>query len=107
MTKAQIHNRLVIRRKTGSESASLQIFDYQKKKIEVSDTKIENLVKQLIKKLKTRKLFLGVMESCTGGGLANVITNLAGASEVFKGGIVAYSTEVKIKFGVPEKLIKK
>lgn len=99
----------------------LKIFDYRKKKIVVSENKIEdlvrNLVKKLIKKLKnppsprlrrTRgKLFLGVMESCTGGGLANAITNVPGASETFKGGIVAYSTEVKIRYGVSKDLIKK
>ncbi len=69
--------------------------------------KVEDKVKKLIKDLKKKKLFLGVMESCTGGGLANAITNVVGSSEVFKGGIVAYSNEVKIKFGVSKKLIKK
>jgi PncC family amidohydrolase len=75
--------------------------------MKITTRKIEVLVEKLIKKLKKRKLFLGVMESCSGGGLANAITNVPGASEIFKGGIVAYSTELKIKFGVPKKLIKK
>ncbi len=83
------------------------IFDYRKKKIKVNEKKIEALVKELIEKLKARKFFLGIMESCTGGGMANVITNIPGASDVFKGGIVAYSTEIKKIFGVPKELIKK
>ncbi len=69
--------------------------------------KIEKLAKKLVEKLKAKKLFLGVMESCTGGGVANAITNVIGASEVFKGGIVAYSTEVKIKFGAAKNLMKR
>ncbi|MFN3302003.1 MAG: CinA family protein [Patescibacteria group bacterium] len=68
---------------------------------------MEKLVEKLIKKLKKKKLFLGVMESCTGGGLANAITNVVGASEIFKGGIVAYATEIKVNFGVSQKIIKK
>ena len=72
-----------------------------------SGKKVEFLVKKLIKDLKKKKLFLGVMESCTGGGFSNAITNVEGASEIFKGGIVAYSNEVKIKFGVSKNLIKK
>lgn len=84
-----------------------QIFDLRKKRIKISETKIESLVKELIKKLKAKKLFLGVMESCTGGGLANAITNVPHASEIFKGGIIAYSNEIKIKYGLSKNLIKK
>ena len=83
-----------------------KIFDYQKNKIEIDEKKIEGLVRKLIKKLKKRKIFLGAMESCTGGGFSNAITNVEGASEIFKGGVVAYSNEIKIKFGVLKNLIK-
>jgi len=48
-------------------------------------------------KLKEQKLSLGLAESCTGGYIAHLITSLSGSSEYFKGGIVAYSNEVKIK----------
>ena len=45
-------------------------------------------------------------ESCTGGLLAARLTEPAGASEYVKGGIVAYSNEVKIsQAGVPQELI--
>ncbi len=69
--------------------------------------KIEKEIKGLMKVLKRKKIFLATMESCTGGALINEITNIPGASEITKGGIVAYSTEQKIYFGVPEDLIKK
>ena len=46
--------------------------------------------------LKSKKLSLSTAESCTGGGVAAAITSVAGSSEYFEGGIVAYSNDVKI-----------
>lgn len=69
--------------------------------------KIEKLTKEIMKILKKRKIFLATMESCTGGALINTITNIPGASEITKGGIVAYASEQKIFYGVPKDLIKK
>lgn len=45
--------------------------------------------------LKLKKLSLSTAESCTGGGIAAAITSVAGSSEYFMGGIVAYSNDVK------------
>lgn len=45
------------------------------------------------------------MESCTGGCLANAITNIPGASEILKFSAVTYSNEFKIKMGVPKEII--
>ena len=45
------------------------------------------------------------MESCTGGGIANAITNIEGASEVFKFSAVTYSNEYKSKMGVDKNII--
>ena len=45
--------------------------------------------------LKAKKLSLSTAESCTGGGIAALITSVPGSSEYFNGGIVAYSNEVK------------
>ena len=51
---------------------------------------------------------LATAESCTGGFIANQITNVPGASKVFLGGVVAYSNEVKVKFlGVRSGTLKK
>ena len=45
--------------------------------------------------LRQRGLTLAVAESCTGGGLGNQVTSVAGSSEVFLGGVIAYSNSVK------------
>ena len=47
------------------------------------------------------------MESCTGGGVVNAITNCEGASEVLKYSAVTYSNEYKVKMGVPKEVIDK
>ena len=44
---------------------------------------------------KKRGLALATAESCTGGNIAHLITQLAGASDYFLGGIVSYANEVK------------
>ena len=57
--------------------------------------------------LKEKGLTLATMESCTGGYLANSITEAAGSSDYFKGGVVAYSDQFKIANGVPTETIEK
>ena len=52
----------------------------------------------VVRRLTRRKKTLAVAESCTGGGLANRITNVPGASVIFLGGVVAYQNRVKQKF---------
>ena len=47
------------------------------------------------------------MESCTGGGVADAITSIEGASEILKFSAVTYSNEFKIKMGVSEDIINK
>ena len=51
----------------------------------------------VIQALKTKDLTLGVAESCTGGLIAKRLTDVPGASAVFKGGVVSYTNEVKEK----------
>ena len=61
----------------------------------------------LIKKLAEAGKTISVMESCTGGGIANAITNVSGASEVFSFGAVTYSNEYKLRFGVSKEVLDK
>ncbi len=66
----------------------------------VDDDTMESVVLQL---LRERGLTLGLAESVTGGLVAGRITNVPGASEVFRGSIVSYASEVKFDLlGVPE-----
>lgn len=63
--------------------------------------------KQLVEKLMEKGKTISSMESCTGGGLANAVTNVKGASEVLKYSAVTYSQEFKIKMGVSKEIIDK
>jgi len=68
-------------------------------------SKIEAVV---VRRLTRKQKTLALAESCTGGFIAHQITNVPGASEVFLGGIVAYSNGVKEKFlGVRPATLKK
>lgn len=62
-------------------------------------------MEEIINKLTEKSLTIATMESCTGGAIANAITNVEGASNVFKFGAVTYSNEYKIKMGVPKEVI--
>ena len=64
-------------------------------------------MEHVIELLKKKKKTISTMESCTGGYLANTITNVEGSSEVFKFGAVTYSNEFKIKMGVSSEVIQK
>lgn len=57
--------------------------------------------------LKRHGLSLACMESCTGGHLANMITDEEGSSAYFKGGIVAYSKELKLACGVDPAVLER
>jgi len=66
---------------------------------------MDELCSEIVKVLKQRNKTIAFMESCTGGFLANEITNISGASEVLKVSAVTYSNEYKIKFGVDKNII--
>jgi len=56
--------------------------------------------------LNEHGLTLATMESCTGGFLANSITDVAHCSTYYKGGVVAYTNQLKIASGVPAETIE-
>ena len=56
--------------------------------------------------LKDRGLTVGTAESCTGGLMAKLLTDLPGSSAVFRGGVVSYTNGVKAGLlGVPQDLL--
>ncbi len=65
-------------------------------------------LKKLISYCKKNKLKIAVCESCSGGYLAYLLTSIPQSSQVFKGGIVAYSLEAKEKLlKMPASLLRK
>lgn len=64
-------------------------------------------MKEVIEILTRINKTIATMESCTGGGLVNAITNIEGASEVLKFSAITYSNEYKIKLGVNSETIDK
>jgi nicotinamide-nucleotide amidase len=61
----------------------------------------------LLDLLRARELKLATAESCTGGLIAAILTEVPGSSDVFERGFVTYSNEAKTEMlGVPAALIK-
>lgn len=56
----------------------------------------QSLVEEVSNLLKDRKETLSTSESCTGGYIGHQLTTIPGASEFYKGGIIAYDNEVKM-----------
>jgi nicotinamide-nucleotide amidase len=69
----------------------------------VDEQTLEGVVGEL---LTQKGLTLATMESCTGGLLANYITDAPGSSRYFKGGAVTYTNQMKVAMGVPPALIE-
>lgn len=69
----------------------------------------ERPVQELVLELcRDRGLTLGTAESCTGGLVAGRLTSVAGSSDVFHGGIVAYENGVKAELlGVSDELLER
>lgn len=57
---------------------------------------LENL-KKLVNGFSKKEIQIAIAESCTGGYISHMITNISGASKVYERGIVSYSNEAKIE----------
>lgn len=67
----------------------------------------QELPQLIVERLAGRNLVLATMESLTGGMVGEVLTSVAGASAIYRGGVVAYTTQVKAAFGVPTELLER
>ncbi len=72
----------------------------------IQDLRIEQKMEKILEILKKRNWRIGIMESCTGGAIANAVTNIPGASDVFDESQVTYSVESKIRAGVGKEIIE-
>lgn len=65
------------------------------------------VMEEIVNYLRQHQLHIATMESCTGGLLASLITDIPGASDILKFSAVTYSSEYKIKMGVNKDTIDK
>ncbi|HZK22133.1 MAG TPA: CinA family protein [Oscillospiraceae bacterium] len=73
----------------------------------MNDNTLTKYAKEVIELLSFHNLSLSVAESCTGGLLSKILTDISGISAVYKGGICVYSNESKINLlGVSAKTIE-
>ncbi|MCK5817170.1 MAG: nicotinamide-nucleotide amidohydrolase family protein, partial [Candidatus Marinimicrobia bacterium] len=73
----------------------------------VYSLKGESIAEIVVNLCKEKKMIVSVAESCTGGSIADMITNVPGSSAVFKEGYIVYSNEAKTKLlGVDPQILK-
>ena len=72
----------------------------------IEQARDEHLVERTMDTLKAKRHAITTVESCTGGMIANLITNVGGAAEVYWGSVVTYDGSLKSDWGVPAGSIK-
>lgn len=106
----EVHLRITSRGKTKSEAAAV-VEPFAKRVAETlhpwcygeDETSLEEAV---LAQFRGAKMTLACAESCTGGGLSERATSVAGSSDVFLGGVVSYSNEAKMALlGVAEEAL--
>ena len=89
--------------KASTESQAIELLDIWDAKVreQVEDLVFgvdgQNMESVVLQNLRERKLTLGIAESVTGGLMAGRLTAITGASDVFRGAIVSYDSEVKFE----------
>lgn len=71
------------------------------------ENELISLGERVVERFKKENLTLSTAESCTGGWLSKIITEISGSSEIFMGGVCSYSNSVKMNvLGVKEETLK-
>ena len=70
-------------------------------------TTFDPLAEAVISRLKAAKLTLATAESCTGGLVGKLLTDVPGSSAVYMGGVISYTNKVKRRLlGVQEDTLR-
>ena len=107
--------RLRVTAKAENETAAAELCDGMIERILSTDVgkfvygiDVDSLERALVLRLIEKGRTLCCAESCTGGLIAERITNVSGCSAVFKGGCVTYTNEIKMALlGVREETLDK
>ena len=68
----------------------------------------DSFIEFIVNKLSCEELTISLAESCTGGLLGKMFTDIPGSSKIFKGGIIAYSNSIKeTQLNIPKEKIEK
>ena len=74
----------------------------------VIDDEVDEQTRELLERACEQELTLATAESCTGGMIASLLTDVPGASHAFERGFVTYTDESKTQMlGVPADLIER
>lgn len=63
----------------------------------MNEKNLISLASRIVPSLIKAGTTLSVAESCTGGWLSKILTDVSGVSSIYKGGICSYANEIKIK----------
>lgn len=63
----------------------------------MNNNELYNLSKKVVDVLIEKQLKISTAESCTGGMLSQMLTDISGASEIFEYGVVTYANSVKVR----------
>ncbi len=74
----------------------------------MSETDLIILAEGVVARFRDKGLTLSLAESCTGGWISKIITEVSGSSAVYLGGVCSYSNQVKMDLlGVKEETLRK
>lgn len=74
--------------------------------LKMTELDLINLAEKAVENLKLKNKTLALAESCTGGWVSKLITDVSGASAVYQGGVCSYSNQVKMAIlGVKEETL--
>lgn len=103
----EVHLRVTARASSAEEAAEMVAPIEQELRARLGDylygSDEETLEEVIVSLLRSSKATVATAESCSGGLLSHRLTNVPGSSDVFVGGVVAYSNTLKVRgLGVSE-----